>query len=139
MVLSHQTGVRFPVPLFRPFRPMSKILVVDDLPMILDLFHEVLDGMGHEVILAANGIEALRLLEDTTFDLIISDHLMPVMDGEEFLKKVREFDTEVPFVFLTGYKAMNLDRNSRESIQGFLAKPFKISELENMINNILGK
>ena len=118
---------------------MSKILVVDDQPLIRDLFKEVLDDMGHEVILAANGIEALRLIEHETFDLIISDHLMPVMNGETFLRRVREFNRDVPFVFLTGDKAMNLDGQSRESIQGFLTKPFKITQLEEMINNILAK
>jgi CheY-like chemotaxis protein len=117
---------------------MGTFLVVDDQLLIRDLFQEILSNMGHKVHLASNGLEALRAINSTEFDLIISDYTMPGMNGEKFLEAVRKINKTVPFIFLTGNKAINLDHLPPTSVQGFLAKPFKIHQLEETINQVLG-
>lgn len=80
-----------------------RILVVDDEPILVRLLARMLGTAGHDVTGARDGREALELATQRTFDLIISDVRMPVMDGPSFLAALRTRDTETPFIFLTGY------------------------------------
>ena len=114
----------------------NKILLVDDDLNIRETITELLIYENYDVKTAANGQEALDILEDWSPDLIISDIIMPVMDGDVLLKAVKEneFLTAIPFVFLTAKKEDNLMRKSLLSgVDDFISKPFKISELIEII------
>jgi len=67
---------------------MAYILVVDDHEVIRHLLYEVLSGMGHNVTVACNGVEALNLCKEHGFDLLILDYRMPYMDGLEVAKRL---------------------------------------------------
>lgn len=81
-----------------------RILVVDDDRNYLGLFSNLLRERGHEVLMAEEGKQARELLDVEQVDLIISDVVMPTLDGVWFHSYVREFSNvpEVPFVFVSG-------------------------------------
>lgn len=80
-----------------------KVLCVDDEPDLLYLFTFILTRAGHEVIQATNGEEALARLEDGLPDVIVTDLMMPVMDGAEFVARLRADPrwSAIPVVLVT--------------------------------------
>lgn len=110
---------------------MRKILVVEDDKMLLGLLSEILSSNGFRCLEAQNGKDALELFYREGADLIISDILMPVMDGYEFLKEVRKNAIYyVPFILLTGKSERSDFRRGMElGADDFIPKPFSEEEL----------
>lgn len=80
-----------------------KILVVDDDALAGAMTGAVLEGAGHEVVLAENGIEASELLnEDPAIEMVVSDMNMPMVSGIDLFREMREQGCQLPFVLLTG-------------------------------------
>jgi DNA-binding response OmpR family regulator len=108
------------------------ILVVEDDIAMRDGICEILELAGYTASVASNGKEALELLEKVTPELIVSDIMMPEMDGYHFYGHVREDDRwlTVPFIFLTarGEKADVL-RGKSMGVDDYLIKPFDPEEL----------
>lgn len=119
---------------------MATILVVEDHVVTQRLLSKRLRDAGHEVSPAANGLEALALLEEGTVDLIISDIAMPEMDGLTLLRHIRSDErlAQIPFIMLT---TSVLDLHRQEAMQaganGFLEKPVSSWELEAMVKSRL--
>jgi len=96
----------------------KKILVVDDDPINRKLIVKILSKKGFEAVEAGNGVEAFSLLEKESFDIILLDIVMPVMDGIEFLKEIKlkpEY-INLPIIILTTddtkkVEALNLGAN----------------------------
>ncbi|MCU0608950.1 MAG: sigma-54 dependent transcriptional regulator [Chitinispirillaceae bacterium] len=84
----------------------KKILVVDDNELFRDSIVETLERQGHEVIAASRGEQALDLFARNTFDLVVSDMKMPQMSGIELLEKIKQRNTEVPFLIITAFGAV---------------------------------
>jgi two-component system chemotaxis sensor kinase CheA len=82
-------------------RGRRRVLVVDDSPIVRDLLHELLSSVGLEVRTAGDGAAALESLRDNPVDLIVCDVEMPVMDGFELLRRLRERADRVPVVMVT--------------------------------------
>ena len=82
---------------------MHSILVVDDEPNYQIVLSELLKDEGYEVFTADSAEAALPLLRTTDLDLVLTDMKMPGMDGIEFLKKIKEFDPELPVILITAY------------------------------------
>ena len=103
---------------------MYKILVVDDEPKIADLLKVCLEMQGMEVSCAENGREALEILAKCPADMILTDIMMPVMDGYEFVSELRK-RSNVPVMFLTA-KGDILDRIKGLNVgaDDYLVKPF---------------
>lgn len=80
---------------------MLKILVVEDDDSLLNLYRIVLEKQGYEVLPAHHGEEAWDIMEKEHIDLIITDILMPVMDGYQFLRSVRDIYPEMPVLMIT--------------------------------------
>ena len=109
---------------------MHSILVVDDEPNYQIVLSELLKDEGYEVFTADSAEAALPLLRTTDLDLVLTDMKMPGMDGIEFLKKIKEFDPELPVILITAYaeveravEAMHLGAFT------YLAKPFSNRQL----------
>ena len=116
-------------------KPRAKILVVDDDNNLLDLLVDTLTSIGYEVFGVHDGIEALEKLKQDSFDIMISDVKMPGIDGIALLKKVRRYYPRLPVLFITGVESPEV--MGRASPDGFLAKPFRIQHIEEMIENAL--
>ncbi|MBT4864989.1 MAG: response regulator [Planctomycetaceae bacterium] len=111
-----------------------RIAVADDEPDMRDFFQKVLSHLGHEVVaVAENGSELVALCRETPPDLIITDIVMPEMDG---LEAVREICLErpIPAILVSAHHdAELLDRALREQVLAYLVKPIKRGDLEPAI------
>ena len=81
---------------------MKKILIIDDDPIIRKLFSQFLEKQGYEVVIAEDGKVGMRKMLETLPDLIITDILMPEMDGLEILLKIRETRADIPVIAISG-------------------------------------
>lgn len=108
---------------------MQTILVVEDESLIADLLAEILGDEGYKVIKAGDGQEALRALEAVRPNLILSDIMMPVMDGRELYSRLQahpEYHT-IPLVLMSS--AYTSIRLSDYKLAAFIRKPFDIEDL----------
>ena len=130
--------------LSRPSRPeekhTGKVLLVEDTEVISSLMNEYLHYKGYQVFIARNGMEGFLLAKEETPDLILMDIMMPVMDGLEATKLIREVDAlkHTPIVALTAL-AMPGDRERciAAGMTDYLSKPIRIQELADMIQKHL--
>jgi DNA-binding response OmpR family regulator len=120
----------------------KKILVCDDDPLLVDLLQYRLESRGYEVLVAEDGGKALRRLQETRPDAILLDAMMPVIDGYEVLRKIREDASlaDIPVIMLTARKqeqdivtALELGAND------YLVKPFIPEELVARLARLLGR
>ncbi len=109
----------------------GSILLVEDEDMVRTVAERALTRHGYKVMTASNGEEALEILElgDTEFDLIISDVVMPVMDGPTMVRKVREKRPDMPILFMSGYAEEQLRKSIDLDRVQFLPKPFSVKQL----------
>ena len=115
----------------------ATILVVEDDPAMLVAFQEVLEGAGYEVVVAANGQDALSWLDDHKPDLILSDISMPVMDGFKLFEAVREIPggAMIPFIFLTARGTReDIFDGKRRGADDYITKPVTTQELLSAVN-----
>ena len=117
-----------------------KILLVDDDLLILQAISSALEQEGYNVTTAANGKEAVELLEQNNFDLILTDLVMDAVDGMGVLKKAKEKNPESIVIILTGFgdlisaiEALRLDADD------YLLKPCEPEELSFRVSNCLEK
>lgn len=118
---------------------MSKqyvILCVDDEPSILKSLERVLKLEGYKILTAMSGQDALKMLEKTHVDLIIADQRMPIMNGSEFLKIVREKYPNIIRIMLSGYSDFDslLKAINEGEIFRFISKPWDSDELKEIIH-----
>lgn len=81
---------------------MADILIIDDEPMVRDLFRKVLEAAGYSVAATASAREGLRLLRDRSFDLVLTDIWMPDMDGLEVTRTLRRDFPRIKIIAMSG-------------------------------------
>lgn len=111
------------------------ILAVDDDPLVLMNTIAMLEDMGHRVIDAMSGAEALRKLGDGQVDLLITDQAMPQMSGSELARQIRAAHPDLPVVLATGYA--ELPPGGDEQLPR-LSKPFSQADLEKIVSRYAG-
>ena len=109
------------------------ILVVEDMPNVLELLEVTLRFKGYEVVSARNGLEGLEMVEKAKPGLIITDILMPLMDGYAFIQKLRTSNSEgsrIPVIFLSATYVTPEDKEFALSLGAtrFLEKPIETEE-----------
>jgi two-component system cell cycle sensor histidine kinase/response regulator CckA len=106
------------------------VLLVEDEAMVRAVAERALTRQGYSVVTAANGEEALELLETgTKIDLLVSDVVMPSMDGPTLVRHARERFPDLPILFMSGYAEEQLRRSIDLPRVSFLPKPFSVQQL----------
>jgi len=120
----------------------ATILLVEDEDAVRAFGSRALTARGYEVHEAASGVEALEVMEDygDEIDLVVSDVVMPEMDGPTLLGELRKTYPDLKFIFVSGYAeeafAKNLPEQEREKF-GFLPKPFSLKQLATTVKEML--
>ncbi len=116
------------------------ILVAEDEPALRRAAKRILERLGYDVLLAADGEEALKVFEarGSRIDLIVTDMIMPKLGGRALYTALRERGQEVPFLFASGYTAGDIEETAQlDPGLPFLAKPWTLSELAQKIRQVL--
>jgi two-component system response regulator AtoC len=119
---------------------MSKrrVLVVDDEPKMQRVLEIMLHKMGHEVLLAADGQEALKLAQSVPIDLVMTDLLMPGMDGLALLTALREHGIEAPVIVLTAHGTVeSAVAAMKKGAYDYILRPFDVEAVEIVIRRAL--
>lgn len=113
---------------------MSLVLVADDEPAVLEVLSQVVEDLGHEVVKARDGEEALELARACRPHLVVTDHMMPRLSGVELCRRLkRDADLkDVPVILLSAV----LPQGAPEA-HAFLHKPFEITDFEALIHQSL--
>jgi two-component system, cell cycle response regulator DivK len=118
-----------------------RVLLVDDYPDAREMYSEYLKFSGFDVIEASNGLEALQRAIDNSPDIILMDLSLPVMDGWEATRRLKEDarTATIPVVALTGHALAGMSEGAmRAGCDAFVTKPCLPEDLVKEIHNILG-
>lgn len=116
--------------------PGPILLVEDDADARL-MMAKLLSVVGYEVVAAASGEEALKLVEERAFALVIIDYMMPRMNGLELFNRLRELRPAIKGIFLTGYLTPSSTSAALDAgAKRVLAKPVSVDELLGVIDEV---
>lgn len=111
-----------------------RILVAEDDRTTQDVVSGVLEFMGFEVAVAENGIEALAVFLESSFDMVLTDLQMPVMDGLRLATHIKERAPSTPVILLTGSdREAVLKKVERGPVDSVIFKPFRIEDLQKTV------
>lgn len=113
---------------------MSRILIVEDEAVLTDSLQDVLEGEGHQVFTAHNGMDALDALAREPLELVLLDLMLPLVDGPTVLETLRR-ETPSPAVLVVTSCGREALRG--QPVQGFLRKPFSLEALLGAVRAVL--
>jgi len=118
--------------------PVKRILLAEDDESMRGFLQRALAKAGYEVIAFANGKDAHERLQEEPFSLLLTDIVMPQMDGIELARRASELDPQIKIMFITGFAAVTLNTNSRAPKNArVLSKPFHLKDLVREIDRLL--
>ncbi len=111
-----------------------KLLIVEDDPIIRNIYYRVLEKTVNEIYLASNGEEGLQKYSDIKPDLILSDIKMPIMNGLDMIREIRDRNAKVRIIIMSAYGESRYFLNAIETgVKGFLIKPVKNEDLIKIV------
>lgn len=119
---------------------MANILLAEDDPTMRGFLAKALERAGHTVTSCPDGEAGLEALEDADleYDLLLTDIVMPGVDGIELARRAAEFHPELRIMFITGFAAVALNAaNSAPQDSKVLSKPFHLRELVDEVNRVM--
>jgi len=118
----------------------GRVLVVDDERFFQELFRELLQGAGHQVRVAASGDDALKLMAEEHFDVLVTDVVMPGLDGVALVREARRRDPDLEAVAVTGHDDVRLAVQAMKAgCADFLTKPVDREELVEVCERALAR
>ncbi len=135
---SQTAGAQSPSVSAGRFTEGARVLVVDDEPYITDLISTALRFEGFQTAVALNGTEALKLLSENTFDMVVLDVMLPDIEGTEVCRRLRESGHQEAVLFLTARDASeDAVAGLRSGGDDYMTKPFSLEELVARIQAVL--
>jgi CheY-like chemotaxis protein len=123
----------------KPQERSKRVLVAEDNKNVQAVLAAVLSSMGFDVSLAGDGIEAVTFFLESSFDLVLTDLQMPLMDGSVVAHFIKERSPNTPVILLTGSDRETVwNKMRRESIDSIISKPFKLDDFRKAIQGALG-
>jgi two-component system cell cycle response regulator CpdR len=121
-----------------PFDQTVKILLAEDDNDMRRFLVKALQNAGYAVISFDNGLEAYNRLREEPFELLLTDIVMPEMDGIELARRATELDPDIKVMFITGFAAVALNPDNQAPRQAkILSKPFHLKDLVNEVTRLL--
>jgi CheY-like chemotaxis protein len=114
------------------------ILVIEDDPAVLSMIEKHLAGEGYAVITASDGMEGLKKLGSETYDLVITDIVMPYVSGVGLVSAIKEKKPHIPVIAITGYGKEPESAAMEKNADIVLTKPFMMSTLKEYLMQLLG-
>ena len=119
-------------------RTMAKIILAEDDEDMRRFLVKALEKAGHDVTSFGEGASAFEEIKQTTFDLLLTDIVMPEMDGIELARRASELDPSLKIMFITGFAAVALHPDSKAPKDAkVLSKPVHLRELVSEVNKML--
>jgi CheY-like chemotaxis protein len=115
----------------------ASVLVVEDDHLNRNLICKVLRNEGHQVFEACDGAEALDLLYARHFDLVITDFVMPRLNGLKFVKQLHPLQPRLPIIFITGYLSAISGKAILDNVAEVIPKPFELDVLRSTVQRLL--
>lgn len=118
----------------------ARVLLVDDDENIRSVISDMLDLLGHQVMAAPCGEDALKLFQKNDFDLVITDLGMPGISGWDVTRACKDLKPRVPVIMISGWgNQIDEDMISQSRLDGVLAKPFEMNKIKAMLNKVLSE
>ncbi len=118
---------------------MIRILLAEDDAAMRGYLERALSRSGYDVTSAATGVEAWAFAESGTFDLLLSDIVMPEMDGIELAQKAQALPNPPQVMFITGFAAVALQATEQVPDARLLSKPFHLKDLVSQVDALFGR
>jgi two-component system, cell cycle response regulator CpdR len=116
----------------------TNVLVVEDDRLNRNLICKVLRNEGHKVVEASDGAEALELLYAQRFDLVITDFVMPRLNGLKLVDQLHPLQPRLPIIFITGYlSAISGKAVLDDNVAEVIPKPFELNVLRSTVQRLL--
>jgi len=117
------------------------VLLVEDDEMLRELVSEYLRSKDYKLLVATNGYEALNICHqhDGAVDLLLTDVVMPGMDGQDLAKNARKLNRDMRVIFVSGYQDREMDEEALDASTLFLQKPFSLNSLAQKIREVFGE
>ena len=118
--------------------PKRRIILAEDDESMRGFLERALARAGYEVTSFANGAEAFERLELESFTLLLTDIVMPRMDGIELARRASELDPDLKIMFITGFAAVTLNNDAPKDAR-VLSKPFHLRDLVREVDRLLSE
>ena len=115
----------------------ANVLVVEDDRLNRSLICKVLRNAGHQVVEACDGAEALELLNAQRFDLVITDFMMPRLNGLKLVEQLHPLQPRLPIIFVTGYLSAISGKAILDNVAEVIPKPFELDVLRSTVQRVL--
>jgi DNA-binding NtrC family response regulator len=117
-----------------------RVLVLDDEPIVCKRLQPALEKLGFAVDTFTHSVEAMHQVQQSDYDIVITDLKMKEIDGMRFLEEVKKRHPQTEVIVITGFATMETAKQSfQKGVFDFIAKPFKLSEIQDVVTRAAAK